>query len=104
MMRASEASLVRSWLFCPASRPERFGKAAAAGADAIIVDLEDGVAPGEKDTARRNALAWLDAERTPHLTCCVRANGLRTLAGLRDVVALVESGASPDHLVIPKAE
>jgi citrate lyase beta subunit len=34
----------------------------------------------------------------------VRANGLRTLAGLRDVVALAESGHAPDHLVIPKAE
>ncbi|WP_238406309.1 aldolase/citrate lyase family protein, partial [Rhodococcus sp. YH1] len=41
-----------AWLFCPADRPERFGKAAAT-ADVVILDLEDGVAPGDKDYARR---------------------------------------------------
>ena len=42
----------RSFLFVPATRPERFAKAAASGADAVILDLEDAVAPAEKDAAR----------------------------------------------------
>jgi citrate lyase subunit beta/citryl-CoA lyase len=41
----------RSWLFVPANRPERFAKAAASGADRVIVDLEDAVAPADKRSA-----------------------------------------------------
>ncbi|MFL6695969.1 MAG: aldolase/citrate lyase family protein, partial [Vitreoscilla sp.] len=46
----------RSFLFVPADRPERFAKAMASGADAVIVDLEDAVAPAAKQAAR-DALA-----------------------------------------------
>lgn len=48
-----------SFLFVPGDRPERFAKAAAAGADFIIIDLEDAVAPSNKALARQNATAWL---------------------------------------------
>lgn len=51
----------RSYLFVPGDRPERFDKAAAAGAHAIILDLEDAVAPDRKDAARDAVAAWLDA-------------------------------------------
>lgn len=44
----------RSWLFVPATRPDRFAKAATSGADRVILDLEDAVAPSEKADARRN--------------------------------------------------
>lgn len=44
----------RSWLFVPSTRPDRFAKAAASGADRVILDLEDAVGPGEKSDARRN--------------------------------------------------
>ena len=50
----------RSYLFVPADRPERFTKALAAGADAVIVDLEDAVAPATKDPARDALAVWLD--------------------------------------------
>ena len=53
----------RTYLFVPGNRPERFDKAAAAGADAIILDLEDAVAPQDKDRARINVRQWLDAHR-----------------------------------------
>ena len=46
------ATRARSWLFAPATRPERFAKAAASGADRVIVDLEDAVAPEAKAAAR----------------------------------------------------
>ncbi len=48
----------RSYLFVPGNRPDRFQKAAASGADRIILDLEDAVAPGDKDAARNAADRW----------------------------------------------
>ena len=50
---------LRSYLFVPADRPERFAKALASGAGAVIVDLEDAVAPHAKDAARAALEAWL---------------------------------------------
>ncbi|MFV0360477.1 HpcH/HpaI aldolase/citrate lyase family protein [Tropicimonas sp.] len=47
-----EIALAQTLLFVPANRPERFGKAAGSGADAVIVDLEDAVAPADKSSAR----------------------------------------------------
>jgi citrate lyase subunit beta/citryl-CoA lyase len=44
---------LRSWLYVPGDRPERFGKAAASGADAVICDLEDAVDSEHKELARR---------------------------------------------------
>ncbi|TBU90304.1 HpcH/HpaI aldolase/citrate lyase family protein [Phytopseudomonas dryadis] len=51
----------RSYLFVPGDRPERFDKACAAGADVVILDLEDAVAPERKDQAREAIRAWLTA-------------------------------------------
>jgi citrate lyase beta subunit len=51
--------LPRSYLFVPADRPERVAKALASGADAVIVDLEDAVAPHAKTTARAALAQWL---------------------------------------------
>jgi (S)-citramalyl-CoA lyase len=100
---AADAALVRSWLFCPATHPDRFEKAARSGADAVIVDLEDAVAPADKDAARAGALSWLAAPADDRVVRCLRSNSLRTAAGLRDLLALVES-AMPDFLVLPKVE
>ncbi|GAB3976600.1 CoA ester lyase [Actinoallomurus acanthiterrae] len=50
-----------TWLFVPGDRPERFAKATASGADQIIIDLEDGVTPDAKASARRAAAEWLAA-------------------------------------------
>jgi citrate lyase subunit beta/citryl-CoA lyase len=59
-MPASERRLPRSYLFVPADRPERIDKALASGADAVIVDLEDAVAPGSKGAARQALVSWLE--------------------------------------------
>jgi citrate lyase subunit beta/citryl-CoA lyase len=53
----------RSWLFVPGDRPERFDKALAAGADRVIVDLEDAVAPADKAAARDAVSRWVQASR-----------------------------------------
>ena len=90
----------RSWLFTPATRPDRFARAAEAGADVLILDLEDAVAPADKDTARRTALQAL---ASPGLIArALRINALSTPAGLSDLAALLQSGASPEYVVVPK--
>ena len=67
--------LARSYLFVPGDRPERFAKALASGADAVIVDLEDAVAAAAKDAARGALTAWLDAGDGPVV---VRVNDVTT--------------------------
>jgi len=64
-MRAAhaDAAMARSFLFVPGDRPDRFAKALAAGADAVILDLEDAVAPAGKLAARAAVADWLSAER-----------------------------------------
>lgn len=56
-MDVTESAPARSWLFVPATRPDRYAKAAASGADRVILDLEDAVAPNEKEDARRQLAA-----------------------------------------------
>ncbi|BBX62607.1 citrate lyase subunit beta-like protein [Mycobacterium saskatchewanense] len=75
-----------AWLFCPADRPERFAKAAAA-ADVVILDLEDGVAPADKPAAR-DALRQtpLDPEHT-----VVRINAADSEQQARDLEALAHT-------------
>jgi (S)-citramalyl-CoA lyase len=70
----------RSWLFTPATRPERFAKAAEAGADVLLIDLEDAVAPRDKSAARTTALDYLAGPRAGTLRA-LRINGLDTRAG-----------------------
>ena len=89
--------ILRSLLFVPASRPDRFAKAMAAGADLICIDLEDAVLPADKDTARQAVVDFI-AEGNSHL--CVRINPLDTEIGQRDLQAL--SGASPDYVMLAK--
>jgi citrate lyase subunit beta / citryl-CoA lyase len=67
-----EGAIARSYLFVPGNRPERFAKAFASGADAVIIDLEDAVPASEKPAARKSAAAWL-SEGKPTL---VRINSV----------------------------
>jgi citrate lyase subunit beta/citryl-CoA lyase len=60
---AASGMIARSYLFVPGDRPDRFDKAMAAGADAVIVDLEDAVAPAKKTEARAAIGKWLSAEK-----------------------------------------
>ena len=92
----------RSLLFVPAVRPDRFPKALATGADAVCIDLEDGVAPGAKETARAQALALLAARRPGAAEVSLRINDAKTALGRTDLAALTDSGARPDALMLPK--
>ena len=99
-------ALARSFLFVPANRPERYAKALASGADAVIVDLEDAVAPADKPAARQallQAFAGLDAAQRARLV--VRINAAGSSWHLDDVLALralVSQGLSA--LMLSKAE
>jgi (S)-citramalyl-CoA lyase len=102
----SQANLApcRSWLFTPGTHPDRFAKGATVGADVSILDLEDSVAPSDKDRSRDTALGFLKARKPGGVQYALRVNGLDTHAGLRDLNAMLETGATPDYLVLPKTE
>jgi len=97
----------RTLLFVSAERPDRFDKAMAAGADVVCIDLEDAVHPDRKDAARIAAVAYAQQrpqsdDDTPRLA--LRVNPVRSLTGLRDVLAIAEAGAQVDMLLLPKVE
>ena len=76
----------KSLLFVPGARPDRFGKAAASGADTMIIDLEDAVLPDAKTEARTAALAWLT--NRGEVRAGIRINSPRTAEGCADIAAL----------------
>jgi citrate lyase subunit beta/citryl-CoA lyase len=95
---------MRSLLFVPADGGSKLDKAVASGADAVIIDLEDSIAPERKDAARVAALDFLKragaAKQRPRLL--VRINGLDTGMTDADLDAIVTG--RPDAIVFPKAE
>jgi len=93
----------RCQLFGPGSRPAIFEKMAASAADVINLDLEDSVAPSDKDSARANVIAAISAVEWGNKTLSVRINGLDTPFWYRDVVDLLEhAGDRLDMIMIPK--
>jgi citrate lyase subunit beta / citryl-CoA lyase len=91
---------LRSLLFVPGDRPDRMEKALGAGADALILDLEDAVAPAAKAEARRAVAGFVDAHNPARLW--VRINPLDGDEADRDLAAVLSS--HPDGIVLPKAE
>jgi len=87
-----------SWLFVPGDSESKMAKAASAGADVLILDLEDSVAPSRKEAARQSVAATLRAPRPTKLY--VRINPLSTNMALPDLAAIMP--AAPDGIVLPK--
>ena len=93
----------RCQLFGPGSNTKLFAKMAASDADVINLDLEDSVAPTDKDSARANVIAAIKDIDWGTKTLSVRINGLDTPYWYRDVVDLLEqSDARLDQIMIPK--
>ncbi|MES2257975.1 MAG: CoA ester lyase [Pseudomonadota bacterium] len=92
------SSLPHSYLFVPGNRPERFSKAYAAGAGAVIIDLEDAVPAAEKIAARAALKAWL----SPEQAVLVRINGADTEWFEGDLELCRLPGVA--GIVLPKAE
>jgi (S)-citramalyl-CoA lyase len=95
---------IKSWLFTPGTKPDFFSRASTTGAGALIIDLEDSVAPADKDTARRNALDYLAAKAPDHIPCAVRINPPDSQLGDRDVQLFLASSATADFVILPKSE
>jgi malyl-CoA/(S)-citramalyl-CoA lyase len=95
--------LHRSELAVPGSNPGLFEKAAASAADIIFLDVEDAVAPDDKEQARKNIIAGLNDINWGAKTMMVRINGLDTHYMYRDVVDIVEACPRLDMILIPKA-
>jgi len=91
---------MRSLLFVPGDRPERFEKAANSGADAIILDLEDSVSLANKEAARNSVAAYLSGQQT--VPAYIRINPLNSEWAAQDVQALLPD--LPAGIVLPKAE
>lgn len=94
--------MLRSLLFVPGDRPDRFDKAAASGADALILDLEDAVTTAAKPAARAAVATRLGGGPHGGVRLFVRINPLDTPACADDLAAL--AGLAPDAVVLPKAE
>ena len=93
----------RCQLFGPGSRPAIFEKMAGSAADVINIDLEDSVAPSDKDSARRNVIQAIGDIDWGNKTLSVRINGLDTPYWYRDVVDLLENASERlDQIMIPK--
>lgn len=91
---------IRSALFVPGNRPDRIDKAMASRADAVIIDLEDGVPLSEKAVARTIAVVKSHAARKGMVL--IRVNGMNTAYFEEDLVAVMGSGAG--GLMVPKVE
>jgi citrate lyase subunit beta / citryl-CoA lyase len=116
-----DSRIDRSYLFVPGNRPDRFAKAFSAGADAVIIDLEDAVPPAQKAEGRKAAVSWLSAGKPTLL----RLNGavsewfqsdleLCALPGVAGILlpkaervedlARVKEGANPGTPILPLIE
>ncbi|MFE9257405.1 HpcH/HpaI aldolase/citrate lyase family protein [Streptomyces sp. NPDC006879] len=93
----------RAWIITPGLRTDRFEAARTCGASVAVVDIEDSVALHDKQSARTASEAFF-ALADPPCTLGIRMNGLTTLDGIKDLVALAAYTAHPDLIVVPKVE
>jgi citrate lyase subunit beta / citryl-CoA lyase len=101
-MTAASSLDPRTYLFVPGDRPERFDKALASGADAVVLDLEDAVAPEHKGVAREAVAARLRAAGPDASRLVVRINDEASAEFAADVAMLQATGAHA--VMLPKAE
>ena len=92
---------LRSLLFVPGDSEKKFAKARGIGADVLILDLEDSVAPSMKEAARAQVASFLDDKSTRDWSFFVRVNPFDTGMTFDDLAAVVKPGL--DGLLIPKA-
>jgi citrate lyase subunit beta / citryl-CoA lyase len=96
----AESIVARSWLFAPGDSERKMEKATASAADAVIFDLEDAVAPGEKAKARSMVSAFLAAQVEHRAKLWVRINPIQEAHGLPDLAAIMP--AAPAGIMLPK--
>ena len=95
----------RSFIFSPGLKPEMFPKALASGTDIVCVELEDGIAPKDKEEARRKALQLFETPQADDgVERIVRINSIREAFGIADVQAILASETPPPALMMPKVK
>ncbi len=93
----------RSFLFTPGIRPELFPKALKSGADIVCVELEDGIAPKDKDEARKKTLSLFEHKmENKNIETIVRVNCLREAFGIEDLQAILKTDNPPPGIMVPK--
>ncbi|SVA17275.1 uncharacterized protein METZ01_LOCUS70129 [marine metagenome] len=93
----------RTFIFAPGLKPEMYPKALACGTDIVCVELEDGIAPKDKDEAREKGMALFTSPQADDgVERIVRINCLRTAFGLADVNAVLATDTPPPALMLPK--
>src|SRR3546814_16437587 len=97
IVEPAPARLNRSELAVPGSNPKLFKKAAESAADVVFLDLEDAVAPDDKEQARKNIVKALNEVDWGSKTLSVRINGLDTHYMYRDVINIIKQGGERDR-------
>ncbi len=93
----------RSFIFSPGLRPDMFPKALASGTDIVCVELEDGIAPKDKEEARTSGIGlFATPQADDGVERIVRINCLRTAFGLADVQAVLDTDTPPPAVMLPK--
>jgi (S)-citramalyl-CoA lyase len=102
-MTSSIARPRRSFIFTPGLRPDMFPKALASGTDIVCIELEDGIAPKDKEQARASALALFETPQADDgVERIVRINSMRERFGIEDVNAVLATSTPPSALMMPK--
>ena len=95
----------RSFIFTPGLKPEMFPKALASGADMVCIELEDGIAPKDKEEARIKALKLFEvAQADDGVERILRINSMRERFGIEDVLAILATDTPPPSLMMPKVK
>ena len=93
----------RSFIFTPGLKPEMFPKALASGVDMVCIELEDGIAPKDKNVARSRALGIFGKEKMPDdIEVILRINSIRSSFGLDDLRAILDTDNPPPAIMLPK--
>ena len=95
----------RSFIFTPGLKPEMYPKALKSGTDMVCVELEDGIAPHDKEIARNLALKlFQEKQENDGVERILRINCLREKFGIEDVQAILSTKNPPPALMIPKVK
>ena len=95
----------RSFIFTPGLKPEMYPKALKSGTDMVCIELEDGIAPQEKEIARNLALKlFQEKQENDGVERILRINCLREKFGIDDVQAILSTPNHPPALMIPKVK
>ena len=95
----------RSFIFTPGLKPEMFPKALVSGADMVCIELEDGIAPKDKEEARIKALKLFEvAQADDGVERILRINSMRERFGIEDVLAILATDTPPPSLMMPKVK